>query len=138
MRTIPLLTLVLVACGGGTNSSSNLADALAVDTATPGIDATIDGSTADRDPALDGDATVTTATASIPGASAGRTLAATVFTPSSPGPRPLVVISPGFQMQRAQYVSYAQHLATWGFAVVLADYSDGSLFPNHATLATTT
>lgn len=88
------------------------------------------------DPALDGDATVTTASASIPGATQGRTLQATVFTPSSPGPRPLVVVSPGFQMARAQYTSYARHLATWGFVVVLTDYAGGSLFPNHTTLAT--
>ena len=39
-------------------------------------------------------------------------------------------------MQRTQYVSYAQHLATWGFVVVLTDYAGGSLFPNHTTLAT--
>ena len=138
MRPTPLLSLLLLAaCGSGTNSSSGLADApVAVDSSSPGTDGAIDGpvSTAD-DPALDGDATVTTATASIPGATPQRTLVATVFTPSSPGPRPLVVISPGFQLGRAQYTSYARHLATWGFAVVLTDYAGGSLFPNHTTLA---
>ena len=137
MRSIPLFTLVLVACGGGTNSSSTLNDALAVDSSNPGSDAAPDGSTTARDPALDGDATVTTATAAIPGATAQRTLAATVFTPSIAGPRPLVVISPGFQLQRTQYTSYARHLATWGFVVVLTDYAaGGGLFPNHTTLAT--
>jgi len=136
MRSIPLLSLVLVACGGGPNNSSTLADALAADSSPPGGDAATDGSTGARDPALDGDATVTTAPASIPGATAGRTLQATVFTPSTTGVRPLVVISPGFQMARAQYTSYARHLATWGFVVVLTDYAGGSLFPNHTTLAT--
>ncbi len=138
MRLIPLLSLALVACGGaGSNDSSNPTDASqTVDSSTPMIDGAVDGSTATGDPALDGTATVTTATASIPGATAQRTLAATVFTPSSPGPRPLVVISPGFQMQRTQYVSYARHLATWGFVVVLTDYAGAALFPNHTTLAT--
>jgi len=135
MRSIPLLSLVLVACGGGQNSSSTLADASTVDSSTSGGDAAGDGAISTDDPALDGAATVTTATAAIPGATAGRTVQATVFTPSSPGPRPLVVISPGFQMARAQYTSYARHLATWGFAVVLTDYAGGSLFPNHTTLA---
>lgn len=87
------------------------------------------------DPANDGPATVTTATASIPGATAGRTLPATVFTPSSAGPRPLVVVSPGFQMQRTQYTSYAKHLATWGFAVVLTDYADTGFTADHNKLA---
>ncbi|MBP9203857.1 MAG: alpha/beta hydrolase [Kofleriaceae bacterium] len=92
------------------------------------------GTTTATDPALDGTATVSERTATIPGATAGRQVTATVYTPSSPGPRPLVVISPGFQMARTQYASYARHLATWGFAVVLADYA-GSLFPNHQDLA---
>ena len=139
MRPNPLLPLVLLlaACGGGTNSSSNLADALTVDMASPAIDAAPDGgSTTARDPALDGDATVTTSMATIPGAVAGRMLQATIYTPSTAGARPVVVISPGFQMQRTQYVSYARHLATWGFVVVLTDYAGGSLFPNHTTIAT--
>jgi pimeloyl-ACP methyl ester carboxylesterase len=135
---LPLvLPLALVACGGGTNSSTNLADAQLVDTATPGGDGSIvDGSTGARDPALDGDATVMTSTASIPGAAMGRTLSSTVFKPSTAGPHALVVISPGFQLGRAQYTSYARHLATWGFVVVLTDYAGASLFPNHTTLAT--
>ncbi len=132
----PLL-LLLVACGSGTNSSSNLTDAQpTVDTSSPTIDAPSDSSTLAGDPALDGEATVTTAMATIPGATAGRMLPATVYTPSTAGARPVVVISPGFQMQRTQYVSYARHLATWGFVVVLTDYAGNSLFPNHTTLAT--
>lgn len=58
-----------------------------------------------------------------------------MFSPSGAGPHPLVVVSPGFQMARTQYTSYARHLATWGFVVVLADYAGASLFPDHATLA---
>jgi len=46
-----------------------------------------------------------------------------------------VVVSPGYQMDAAQYESYARHLATWGFVAVLTDYADSSFFPDHAKLA---
>ena len=66
----------------------------------------------------------------------GRSAAATTYVPTAaPAPRPLVVISPGFQMARAQYASYAQHLASWGMTVVLADYTDEGFFPDHQQLA---
>lgn len=72
---------------------------------------------------------------SIAGAEAGRALAATVFATGAAGPRPLVVISPGYQMDRAQYASYARHLATWGFVAVLVDYAEQGFFPDHGKLA---
>lgn len=65
-----------------------------------------------------------------------RSAAATTFVPTSaPTPRPLVVVSPGFQMPRGQYTSYAHHLATWGLTVVLADYTDRGFAPDHQQLA---
>ena len=85
------------------------------------------------DPANDGTATVTVATVTIPAGS--RSAPATTFVPSTPAPRPLVFVSPGFQMARAQYTSYAHHLATWGFTVVLADYTDTGFFASHQQLA---
>jgi predicted dienelactone hydrolase len=85
------------------------------------------------DPATDGAAAVTESTVAIPGAAVGRTLQSTLYVPSTTGPRPLVVISPGFQMARAQYASYARHLATWGFLVVLSDYA--GFFPDHQQAA---
>jgi dienelactone hydrolase len=126
-----LIALVLVAACGGTTTRPAADAPLASDT-TPLADA----STTARDPALDGDFTVTTSTASIPGAAPNRTLPATVFVPSAPAPRPLVIASPGFQMERTQYASYARHLATWGFVVVLVDYADRSFFADHDALAT--
>lgn len=90
---------------------------------------------AGTDPAGDGPATVTTATAAIPGNGSGRTLNATVYTPSSAGPHPLVIVSPGFQMQRTQYASYSKHLATWGFVVVLTDYAESGFSIDHARIA---
>ena len=87
------------------------------------------------DPANDGPSQVTTTTAMIPGAAANRTLPATVFAPVGGAGRPLVIVSPGFQMDRAQYASYAKHLATWGFVAVLVDYADKGFFADHAKLA---
>ena len=92
--------------------------------------------TTTRDPAVDGDFTVTSTGATIPGYTSGRSVPATIFTPSGPTTgRPLVVVSPGFQMDRAQYTSYAHHLATWGFVVILADYADSGFFADHTNMA---
>lgn len=74
-------------------------------------------------------------TVSIPGAETGRTLPATIFVPSGGAPHPLVIVSPGFQMDRAQYASYARHLATWGFVAILTDYADRGIFADHTKLA---
>jgi dienelactone hydrolase len=74
-------------------------------------------------------------TASIPGSAANRTVPATIYLPTGGAPHPLVVISPGFQMARTQYASYAQHLATWGFVAVLTDYADTGFFADHQKLA---
>ncbi len=52
----------------------------------------------------------------------------TVFSPAiggapAPGPFPLVVVSSGFQLARAQYGLYCQHLATWGYVCITHDYA---------------
>ena len=122
-----LLVLALVACGGSKTP-------LAVDAPNPSPDAATDA-TAARDPADDGAFAIAMTTASIPGAMQGRTLPATVFAPTTGTMHPLVVVSAGFQMDRAQYASYARHLATWGFVVVLADYADRGFFADHSKLA---
>jgi dienelactone hydrolase len=124
----------LFACGSDGDPPHATVDAPPVVTADGA--AQVDGAVAGRDPADDGDFAVTMMTASIPGAAQGRTLAATVFTPTAaPTPRPLVIVSPGFQMARTQYVSYASHLATWGFVAVLTDYAESGFFVDHAKLA---
>src|SRR5262249_1346822 len=82
------------------------------------------------------DYAVAETTAMIPGASQGRTVAATIYAPmGTTDPRPLAVVSPGFQMPRTQYASYARHLATWGFVAVLIDYGESGFFLDHARLA---
>jgi predicted dienelactone hydrolase len=123
------IALLCAACGG--NRSQPLADASTSppDDGAPGDDAAL------IDPAGDGLFTIDESTASIPGSAAGRTLAATIYRPGGAAMPPLVVVSPGFQMRRTQYASYARHLATWGFTVVLTDYADAGFFPDHQKLA---
>ena len=87
------------------------------------------------DPASMGPYTVATMDVQIPGSAQGRTVPATVYTSNAPGAHALVVISPGFQMQRTQYASYATHLASWGFVVIDCDYADTSFFADHQKLA---
>lgn len=122
-----LLVLAVAACGTSTNPTG-------VDAPSANLDARHDAS-ARVDPADDGAFAVAMTTASIPGAMQGRTLPATVFAPTTGAMHPLVVVSAGFQMDRVQYTSYAHHLATWGFIVVLADYADRGFFADHAKLA---
>jgi dienelactone hydrolase len=128
-----LLLPVLVACGSAPHANAPDPDAPAAshDAPASSIDAPVGTAV---DPAGDGESTVMTATASIPGAAPGRNVPATIYTPS-PANGALVVVSPGFQMARTQYASYAQHLATWGFTVVLTDYADSSFFADHQALA---
>ena len=46
-----------------------------------------------------------------------------------------MIVSAGFQLDAVQYTSYARHLATWGFVVLLTSYADTSFFPDHGKLA---
>lgn len=131
MRIAGAVLSLLAACGGSTPASGD-APAAADDAAI----ASHDGQATGRDPAGDGDFSVTEASATIPGASQGRMLAATVYAPTgTSGSRPLVVVHPGFQMPRTQYASYARHLATWGFVAVVTDYAESGFAIDHARIA---
>ncbi|HEY5946246.1 MAG TPA: CocE/NonD family hydrolase [Kofleriaceae bacterium] len=140
MRRFACLLPCLLACGSDkpSNGTHDMVDAppgmLPSDGSTnPQADAPVATGT---DPADDGELAVTMTTASIPGAAQGRTLAATVFAPTTgPTPRPLVIVSPGFQMSRTQYASYAHHLATWGFVAITTDYAESGFFIDHARIA---
>jgi acetyl esterase/lipase len=129
-----LALALLLAC----NHSTNPGEAVDAPPSHPSADApastTPDAPTSSAiDPATDGTSAVTVATVTIPAGT--RSAPATTFVPDSPAPRPLVFVSPGFQMARTQYASYAHHLATWGFTVVLADYTDTGFFADHQMLA---
>ncbi len=67
------------------------------------------------DPALDGPLQVSTQQVSSP-------FVGTVFTPAGAGPFPLIVVSSGFQLARAQYAGFCQHLASRGHVCITHDY----------------
>ena len=130
---LPALLVVAAACGSSNPDQPPAPDGAGQpDSNNPDPDGPVSTAT---DPAEDGPDTVTTSTAAIPGSAAGRTLQASVFVPSSSGQHPLVVMSPGFQLERTQYTSYAEHLATWGFVVVLTDYAESGFSMDHQKAA---
>jgi predicted dienelactone hydrolase len=67
----------------------------------------------------------------------GETVGLTIYEPDSAGPTPVVVLSHGFQLGPADYTSYAEHLASWGFTVVLPSFPGSLISPRtHAELKT--
>ena len=50
-----------------------------------------------------------------------------VFVPDSVGPHPTVILVHAFQLSSRNYRSYGQHLASWGYTVVMPDLP-GNLF----------
>lgn len=131
-----VLTFVMTGCGGekdGEDAAPLDADATPDGLGGVGGDAMPDaGPGASDDLAGPGPHAVTKADVSI--SLSGGTASATVYRPSASGPFPLVVISPGFQMGRAQYASYAEHLASWGFVAIAQDFP-GGFGVSHAELA---
>jgi predicted dienelactone hydrolase len=128
-----LVVVALVACGG---SHASALDAAGSNQDSGGSDsATHDAPSSSGDPANDGASAYTMMDAAIPGASQGRTVQSTIFLPSTPGPHALVVISPGFQLDRTQYTSYAQHLASWDFVVALTTYAESGFSIDHQRIA---
>lgn len=74
---------------------------------------------------------------SVPGGLFGRKVNLSVFVPEGVTSGPVVVLQPGFQLDGAQYTSYAEHLATRGTVAIIADMPDALLGgPTHAELAT--
>jgi pimeloyl-ACP methyl ester carboxylesterase len=62
-------------------------------------------------------------------------LDSTIYLPDGAGPFPVIVLTHGFQLSPADYVSYGEHLASWGYVTVLPQFP-GNLFssPTHTEL----
>ncbi len=61
----------------------------------------------------------------------------TIRLPLQPGSHPVVVFLHGFQLSPADYVSYGDHLASWGYVVVMPKMPSGTFgfgAPNHVEL----
>lgn len=128
------LLCLIAACGGGSSSHDTPSPDAPVGSPTDAathVDAPV---STGGDLADDGPSTVTSATATLTGATSDRKLPATIYTPS-PANGAAVIISPGFQLARTQYASFAHHLATYGYTVFLTDYADQGLFADHQKLA---
>ena len=92
------------------------------------------------DPALDGDLVFSTSQIDAE-LSNGSDLPLTIYLPSSEGSHPVVVFTHGFQLSPSLYESYGEHLASWGYVVVMPQMPGGALgpigAPNHASLKDT-
>ena len=55
----------------------------------------------------------------IPEGLLGTTIPLTIHLPDGPGPFPIIVFTHGFQLSPTDYTSYGQHLASWGFIVIM-------------------
>jgi dienelactone hydrolase/ribosomal protein S27E len=91
-----------------------------------------DGNTSSADPATPGTYAVKVKdNVKIPTAKGDET--GTLYQPSTdggataaPGPFPLVVVSTGYMIGRANYAETCKHLATWGYLVISHDYASGN------------
>ncbi|MDY0004400.1 MAG: hypothetical protein RBU30_24070 [Polyangia bacterium] len=76
---------------------------------------------APQDPGETGGETPTTWTEQVAVGSGGEatTLTVTLHGPSSAGPHPVLIFTHGFQLAPSDYASYGQHLASWGYVVIM-------------------
>ncbi|HUQ05017.1 MAG TPA: hypothetical protein VM261_21085 [Kofleriaceae bacterium] len=150
MRLLALVT-TLAACGGGGGGGGDdgdddgvSIDAPAggnVDAAGAGTDGAVSidaPTTSAGDPGAPGTWMVhTQATVTISLGAAGN-VAGTVYSPSTDGatpaagPFPLVIVSSGYQLARAQYRVFCEHLATWGHVCITHEYASSG---NHQAKA---
>lgn len=65
----------------------------------------------------------------------GATVPLTIYLPSDPSPAPVIVFHHGFQLGPSDYASYGEHLASWGYVVVMPEMPGGLIGgPNHREL----
>ena len=71
----------------------------------------------------------------LQGELAGTTLTLTIYLPAGAGPFPVVVFHHGFQLGTELYASYGEHLASWGYVVVMPQMPGGLIGgPTHRDL----
>lgn len=68
----------------------------------------------------------------LPGGLFGTTIPLEVFLPDEPGAHPVIVFTHGYQLGPANYRSLAEHLASWGYVVVMPQLPGG--LTTHKTL----
>ena len=61
------------------------------------------------------------------------TIPLAVFLPEGSGPFPVVIFTHGFMLTPADYTSYGQHLASWGYLVVMPDLPGDMFSPETHT-----
>lgn len=134
------LTLAAAACGTSSSGDDTGDDDPSPDATSPGVDAppgtidappSVDAPPAANDPGQIGTWGVHEATASVTTGQGPTSV--TIYSPSSDGgaspaagPFPLVVVSTGFQLGRDLYDATCTHIASWGYLVVIRDYTDGN------------
>ena len=108
--------------GAGADGGAGAGDADTSPDALPPPPAS-DGSTAEAGAGgaydTDGPVTFKVTTESVTNGSSSFTL--NVYMPDSPGPHPIVSLSPGLLQPAVAYVPYAQRLASYGIAVLVRD-----------------
>ncbi|MFT3694385.1 MAG: alpha/beta hydrolase [Kofleriaceae bacterium] len=130
-----LFLITIAACGSSTSPHDNTSPDAPPGSQADGAKQFLDApNTSGQDYSADGASTVATSTTTLDGATSDHKLPATIYTPT-PANGSSVIISPGFQMARAQYASFAQHMATWGYTVILTDYADQSFLADHQKMA---
>jgi dienelactone hydrolase len=141
-RLVLIGIAILAACGHGGAADDDGGDDDGTDVDAPvSVDApvgAIDAPTTSGDPGAPGTWMVhTQANATISLGAAGN-VAGTVYSPSTDGttpaagPFPLVIVSSGFQLARAQYRIFCEHLATWGHVCITHEYASSG---NHQAKA---